>query len=234
MPAVPMNKETENSGSTDGLMFPLHSASVLPPPLVLSPAPTPITSPAVYTPPTPGPAAGDRVNIEKWRHIARKLSFHYELRAIWNQLKIRGGFLSNENFISHLLRHEAARQSVEYDILSVKEEEPCDVPEAVQLSDSERENGTKLTAERHVQPNNCALSSRGDIVTEDSFQPAMDTPQTASGDTNELTVADSDIDKPELKKELDNADSSTQQLALTVLESRMESTLDDQGDLTQV
>lgn len=89
------------------------SSSVSPPPssLVLSPAPTPITSPGVYTPVKNAGSESGKVKLEKWRQIARKLSLHNKLRTQWNELKMKGGFATNEEFIGHLLCLEATRQA---------------------------------------------------------------------------------------------------------------------------
>ena len=84
-------------------------SSSIPSPLVLGPAPPPIPSPGVYTPP-PIADSGHKIELEKWRRIARKLALQHELRTLWNQLKVCGGFSSNEQFIGHLLRLEVARQ----------------------------------------------------------------------------------------------------------------------------
>ena len=105
---------------TDEMNSPLHTTSSIPYPLTLSPSPTPISSPTLYTPTTPS-SAGSQANIDKWKEIARQLSYYNELRSVWNQLKIKGGFSTNMQFISHLLHHEAARQCIHFDILSVNE-----------------------------------------------------------------------------------------------------------------
>ena len=105
---------------SDEMSSPMHNTSSIPYPLILSPSPTPISSPTLFTPTTPS-SAGSRANIDKWKEIVRKLSYHNELRSVWNQLKISGGFLTNVQFIGHLLHHEAARQDIHFDILSVNE-----------------------------------------------------------------------------------------------------------------
>ena len=88
-------------------------------PITLSPSPTPLSSPSLFT--SKSGSLGNQYDIEKWKEIGRKLSFHTELRSIWNQLKVNGKFLTNEHFMSHLLRHEAERQCIQYDVLSVNE-----------------------------------------------------------------------------------------------------------------
>ena len=81
----------------------------------LDPSPTPLSSPALYTPPT----SRSRFKINKWKEIAKKLSIHRKLRSVWNELKLKGGFTTNEHFISHLLRFEAERQCIHYDMFAV-------------------------------------------------------------------------------------------------------------------
>lgn len=44
---------------------------------------------------------------------------HSKLRSVWNELRVSGGFSTNEGFITHLLRFEAKRQCVQHDVLSL-------------------------------------------------------------------------------------------------------------------
>ena len=79
--------------------------------LILSPAPTPITSPGVFKLHPSLVSSQSTVNLEKYRKIAERLAAHFDLRRQWTELKVRGGFSTNEAFISHLLGLEAARQA---------------------------------------------------------------------------------------------------------------------------
>ncbi|CAI8023046.1 hypothetical protein GBAR_LOCUS13490 [Geodia barretti] len=88
-------------------------------PGTLSPSPTPLSSPTLYTLPA-SHSTENKLRIDKWKAIIRKLSLHNELRSVWNELKVRGGFSTNEDFIIHLLRRESERQCVEYDVLASK------------------------------------------------------------------------------------------------------------------
>ena len=79
--------------------------------LILSPAPTPITSPGVFKLHPSLVSEQSTLNLEKYRKIAEKLAVQFDLRHQWNELKVRGGFSTNEAFIGHLLGLEAARQA---------------------------------------------------------------------------------------------------------------------------
>ena len=89
-------------------------------PITLTPSPMPLSSPTVITT-SISDSSSAKYDIEKWKHIAMKLSLLNNLRVAWNELKVRGGFLTNEHFMSHLLRHEADRQSIPHDVLSLKQ-----------------------------------------------------------------------------------------------------------------
>lgn len=105
-------KTIEGAGPEENMSSNLH-------PVTLSPSPTPLSSPALYSPPT-SHLSGNELKMNKWKEIIRKLSLHNELRSVWNELKVRGDFSTNEDFIIHLLRCEAERQCIQYDILTDK------------------------------------------------------------------------------------------------------------------
>lgn len=228
--------------SYSGMNSPPHNMSSIPYPLMLSPAPTPISSPTIFTP----SSAGSRVNFDKWREIAKKLSYHNELRAIWNQLKIRGGFVTNEHFISHLLRHESIRQSVQYDILSLKE--PINGSEVTQLDDLESVNEVNPTILAHpVQQSDNDLSTHskfsdiGPEVEEDKMSPLRNhessnescsppiSPEAQKVDGETCTPTANQTNRQEVIELYGQPDSSKQQIVVTVLDSQMQCTPDEPG-----
>jgi hypothetical protein len=118
----PVPVESEESK----IYFPQHKSRI-PCNITLTPSPSPQSSPTVYNSPPSSPM----FQIHKWKLIAQKLSIYSELKCIWNELKAKGGFVKNECFITHLLRCEAERQCVQYEILDEK-----DIPELTPLEPS--------------------------------------------------------------------------------------------------
>lgn len=157
------------------------SSSVSPPPssVVLSPAPTPITSPGVYTPVPNAGSESSKVKLEKWRQIARKLSLHNELRTQWNELKMKGGFSTNEEFIGHLLGLEATRQ-VSKDT-QPQDDEPSQAIETVQLFDKDTDQEADLESSWACYQQQCIEVS----PTEPDENPA--------GQDEEVQVADGEV-----------------------------------------
>lgn len=208
---------------------PLNVGSV-PYPLMLSPAPTPISSPRIYTPTTPN-SAGSQVNVEKWKEIARKLAFHSELRTIWNQLKIMGRFLTNEHFISHLLCYEAARQGVHYDILCKKEDTQLDEYELDnEVASVGGENCSQLSNNAMSKPSE-ALQGSGEVDQDKASIPSSSREEVKGApepdETDTCAVAVSSESEIELCRP---PDSSTQQCVMTVLDSQMQHSPDESGE----
>lgn len=201
--------------------------SSIPYPLMLSPAPTPISSPKIYTPPTPS-SAGSQVNIEKWKEIARKLAFHSELRTIWNQLKITGRFLTNEQFISHLLSYEADRQGIRYydEILCKNERQPdehnddtlLDVECCSPISPSSEPNELLQGPDEVGIP-----SSSREVSKKASVNPEPD-------DKTDASMQDASYKNRQIEL-YQQPDSSTQHCVLTVLDSQMLHSPDETGEL---
>lgn len=228
-------RQSQGSRHIEGMNSPPNVAS-LPYPLMLSPAPTPISSPKIYTPTTPN-SAGSQVNVEKWKEIARKLAFHSELRTIWNQLKIMGRFLTNEHFISHLLRYEAARQGVHYDILREKEDTQLDGNELDnEVASVGGESGSPQSNNATSTPSKPSevLQDPGEVdkihTDEASIAPSSQemVKETPAPDemTDTCVVAASSENQTELYR---LPDSSTQQCVMTVLDSQLQHSPDESG-----
>ena len=130
------------------------SVSPLPSSLVLSPAPTPITSPGVYTPVRNAGSESSKVKLEKWRQVARKLSLHNELRSQWNELKMKGGFSTNEEFIGHLLCLEAIRQASQD-----TPPQPSQAVETMQLFDEDTDQEVDLESSGACYQQECTVMS---------------------------------------------------------------------------
>ena len=189
-----------------------ESTTSSPYPVPLSPSPSPLSSPGVYTPPT----LWDKVKVNKWKEIARKLSFHRELRNIWNQLKLSGGFSSNEDFISHLLRCESKRQHIPYDILT--EETP--VNDSVVTADGDMSVGAVLSDPVSDSP--IGVGTSGSFEQSDSVEKPTD----LKTDTEEDTQL---IERETQKCVFESAPCNSQQCELTVLDSQKQCTPDESG-----
>ena len=226
-------RQSQGSRHVEGMNSPPNVASI-PYPLMLSPAPTPISSPRIYTPTTPN-SAGSQVNVEKWKEIARKLAFHSELRTIWNQLKIMGRFLTNEHFISHLLRYEAARQGVHYDILCEKEDTQ---PDEYELDDEVasvgEENCSQLSNNAMLTPSTPteALQGPGEVDQGETGIPSS-SPEEVKGAPEPDETTDTCVVAASSETEIEICrppDSSTQPCVMTVLDSQMQHSPDESGE----
>lgn len=187
---------------------------------------------------------------DKWKEIVRKLSFHSELRVIWNQLKLRGGFLTNEHFIKHLLHHEAKRQCVQYAILCEKESvssseltQPCSCSDENKSCPCQQRKNASLTAStyRDTRVGENSLN-KGDSNKYNSAETQLqkETPAPVSPplqnlfnetDTVELVLDENCEAQIQLYELPDNC---KEQCVFTVLESQIQCSTDEPGIYTSM
>ena len=206
--------------------------------VTLSPSPTPLSSPTIYTPPA---TTMSQEHIDKWKEIARKLSFQSELRVVWNELKLRGGFSTNEHFIKHLLYHEAKRQCVDYDILC--EKEPFSGSEVTQPDNSDETNvfsiqqceNTMQTASTCRDAHVCEhyLDSEGNNNDDTQSQQLQEeTHALVSPPLQKMLHETCTTDEKEYQAHIQLyavPDNCKKQCVLTVLESQMQCSTDEPG-----